>query len=134
MNRFSYFLAGNVSQLPQIALMPMMYLSLQYTFTSPRGKLSLVPSSCSYWITKNTKGIRYTKQNGHLKSVIQTCENKDVENAGSSITGRNSPKTGARCLLAAVQQHNEHTILGICNSDWMHPKNPLVVLQDICHY
>eukprot|EP00795_Rhopilema_esculentum_P012948 gene12948-3707_t len=39
-NRFSYFMAGNVSQLPQIALMPIIYLSLQYTFTAPRGYLN----------------------------------------------------------------------------------------------
>ena len=36
-NRLSYFLAGNVSQFPQIAVMPIIYLSLQYTFTAPRG-------------------------------------------------------------------------------------------------
>lgn len=38
-NRLSYFLAGNVSQFPQIAVMPIIYLSLQYTFTAPRGNI-----------------------------------------------------------------------------------------------
>eukprot|EP00794_Sanderia_malayensis_P016777 gene16777-18472_t len=38
-NRLSYFLAGNFAQLPQIVLMPIIYLSLQYTFTAPRGFL-----------------------------------------------------------------------------------------------
>lgn len=37
-NRFSYFLAVNVCQLPIILITPLAYLSLQYTFTSPRGK------------------------------------------------------------------------------------------------
>ena len=36
-NRLSYFLAVNIAQLPHIFLMPIMYLSLQYTFTAPRG-------------------------------------------------------------------------------------------------
>ncbi|XP_065072396.1 uncharacterized protein LOC135696807 [Rhopilema esculentum] len=35
-NRFSYFLAVNVCQLPLILVTPLVYLSLQYTFTSPR--------------------------------------------------------------------------------------------------
>eukprot|EP00794_Sanderia_malayensis_P016837 gene16838-18536_t len=35
-NRLSYFLAVNVCQLPLIMITPLVYLSLQYTFTAPR--------------------------------------------------------------------------------------------------
>lgn len=40
-NKLSYFLAVNVCQLPIILISPLIYLSLQYSFTSPRGELIL---------------------------------------------------------------------------------------------
>ncbi|XP_028413905.1 ABC transporter G family member 24-like [Dendronephthya gigantea] len=39
-NRVSYFLAVNFAQLPILALMPLVYLSLLYTLTSPRSYFS----------------------------------------------------------------------------------------------
>lgn len=39
-NRVSYFFAVNFAQLPIIILMPLIYLSLQYTLTSPRCKIT----------------------------------------------------------------------------------------------
>ena len=40
-NRLSYFLAVNFAQLPILAIMPLVYLSLLYTLTSPRCKIPL---------------------------------------------------------------------------------------------
>ncbi len=47
-NRVSYFLAVNFAQMPIMVVMPLVYLSLQYTLTSPRCKFAKFINNFNY--------------------------------------------------------------------------------------